>query len=243
MGHVDAGKTKLFDYIKRTNVQKIEAGGITQQISTTYIPTENLRERRKDLNANAKIKVAGLLVIDAPGHKSFNNIRSRGSSLCDVAILVVNITNGLQPQTIESIKLLKMKNTNLIENHKPSVVVASNKVDRLYGWKTCPDVPIANALKLQSTDVHLEFKDKVTKEQYMVMPSHHESKLYIMVMPEHAGTEPIHVWRNGNWCFDCILWYLDEDYQKIKWLGMNKEELMDYFESYDVVRVSHIYGM
>nr|GEY76738.1 eukaryotic translation initiation factor 5B-like [Tanacetum cinerariifolium] len=164
MGHVDAGKTKLLDFIKRTNVQKTEAGGITQQISATYIPTENLRERTKDLKADAKIEVAGLLVIDTPRHESFNNIRSRGFSLCDVAILVVDITNGLQPQTIESIKLLKMKNTDLIENHKQSVVVALNKVHMLYGWKTCHDVPIANALKLQSTDVHLEFKDKVTKE-------------------------------------------------------------------------------
>ncbi|GJY06812.1 cellulase, partial [Tanacetum coccineum] len=59
-----------------------------------------------------------------------------------------------------------------------------------------------------------------------------------MVMPEHAGTEPIHVWRNGNRCFDSILWYLDEDYQKIKWLGMNEEELMDYFGSYNAVRTS-----
>ncbi|GJX53660.1 eukaryotic translation initiation factor 5B-like protein, partial [Tanacetum coccineum] len=131
--------------------------------SATYILIENLRKRRKDLNVDAKIEVAGLLVIDAPRHESFNNIRSRGSSLCDVSILVVDITIGLQPQTIESIKLLKMKNTNLIKNHKPSVVASLNKVDRLYGWKMCPDVPIANALKLQSTNVHLEFKDKVTK--------------------------------------------------------------------------------
>ncbi|GKC19769.1 hypothetical protein Tco_1021919, partial [Tanacetum coccineum] len=61
-----------------------------------------------------------------------------------------------------------------------------------------------------------------------------------MVMPEHAGTEPIHVWRNGNRCFDSILWYLDEDYQKIKWLGMNEEELMDYFGSYNAVRLTEI---
>ncbi|GJW71842.1 eukaryotic translation initiation factor 5B-like protein [Tanacetum coccineum] len=163
MGHVDAGKTKLLDSIKRTNVQKTEAGGITQQISATYIPTENIRERTKDLKADAKIDVAGLLVIDTPGHESFNNLRSRGSSLCDVAILVVDITNGLQPQTIESIKLLKMKNTDVIENDKPSVVVALNKVDRLYGWKTFPDVPIVNALKQQSRDVQYKFKVKVTE--------------------------------------------------------------------------------
>ncbi|GJR64675.1 eukaryotic translation initiation factor 5B-like protein [Tanacetum coccineum] len=142
---ITKGKTKESQSIKKSQQyvvdkglmsKKTKAGGITQQISATYIPTENIRERTKDLKAGAKIDVAGLLVIDTPGHESFNNLMSRCSILCDVAILVVDITNGLQPQTIESIKLLKMKNTDVIENDKPSVVVALNKVDRLYGWKS-----------------------------------------------------------------------------------------------------------
>ncbi|GJW58004.1 eukaryotic translation initiation factor 5B-like protein [Tanacetum coccineum] len=190
------------------------------------VKAESVSLLTKDLKADAKIKVIGLFVIDTPGHESFNNIRSRGSSLCDVAILVVDNTNGLQPQTIESIKLVKMKNTDLIENHKPSVVVALNKVNRLYGWKTCPDVPIANALKLQSTDVHLEFKDKVTKVTLNLesLPSLHdkvlaavlEACLFLMVI-EHAGT--IHVaWDERRRAYG-LLW------------------------SYDPMRVSHIYGM
>ncbi|XP_071716410.1 uncharacterized protein [Rutidosis leptorrhynchoides] len=155
MGHVDTGKTKLLDCIRRTNVQEGEAGGITQQIGATYIPAENIRERTKELKADAKLNVPGLLVIDTPGHESFKNLRSRGSGLCDIAILVVDIMHGLEPQTIESLNLLRMRNTEFI--------VALNKVDRLYGWKTCRNAPIGKAMKLQSKDVQLEFDHRVTQ--------------------------------------------------------------------------------
>ncbi|AEE35891.1 eukaryotic translation initiation factor 2 (eIF-2) family protein [Arabidopsis thaliana] len=149
MGHVDTGKTKLLDCIRGTNVQEGEAGGITQQIGATYFPAENIRERTKELKADAKLKVPGLLVIDTPGHESFTNLRSRGSSLCDLAILVVDIMHGLEPQTIESLNLLRMRNTEFI--------VALNKVDRLYGWKTCKNAPIVKAMKQQNKDVINEF--------------------------------------------------------------------------------------
>ncbi|XP_061341998.1 eukaryotic translation initiation factor 5B [Gastrolobium bilobum] len=155
MGHVDTGKTKLLDCIRGTNVQEGEAGGITQQIGATYFPAENIRDRTKELKADAKLKVPGLLVIDTPGHESFTNLRSRGSGLCDIAILVVDIMHGLEPQTIESLNLLKMRNTEFI--------VALNKVDRLYGWKTCRNSPIVKAMKQQSKDVQNEFNMRLTQ--------------------------------------------------------------------------------
>ncbi|KAF2565071.1 hypothetical protein F2Q70_00016278 [Brassica cretica] len=154
MGHVDTGKTKLLDCIRGTNVQEGEAGGITQQIGATYFPAENIRERTRELKADAKLKVPGLLVIDTPGHESFTNLRSRGSSLCDLAILVVDIMHGLEPQTIESLNLLRMRDTEFI--------VALNKMDRLYGWKTCKNAPIVKAMKQQTKDVVNEFNMRLT---------------------------------------------------------------------------------
>ncbi|BFG21258.1 hypothetical protein CerSpe_075320 [Prunus speciosa] len=155
MGHVDTGKTKLLDCIRGTNVQGGEAGGITQQIGATYFPAENIRERTKELKADVKLKVPGLLVIDTPGHESFTNLRSRGSGLCDIAVLVVDIMHGLEPQTIESLNLLKMRNTKFI--------VALNKVDRLYGWKTCHNAPIEKAMKQQSRDVKKQFETQLVQ--------------------------------------------------------------------------------
>ncbi|KAI9157144.1 hypothetical protein LWI28_017564 [Acer negundo] len=155
MGHVDAGKTKLLDFVRGTNVQEGEAGFITQQIGATYFPAENIRERTKELKADAKLKVPGLLVIDTPGHESFTNLCSRGSGLCDIAILV-DIMEGLKPQTIESLNLLKMRNTEFI--------IALNKVDRLYGWKTCRNAPIVKAMKQQSKDVQNLFNTSLTQK-------------------------------------------------------------------------------
>ena len=136
LGHVDHGKTSLLDYVRGTAVVKREAGAITQHIGATEVPYDTVSKICGPLLKEGTTNLPGLLFIDTPGHHSFSTLRSRGGALADIAVLVVDITEGFKPQTIESINILKQ--------HKTPFILALNKVDKLPGWRTNTGSFLAN---------------------------------------------------------------------------------------------------
>ncbi len=112
MGHVDHGKTKLLDAVRRTNVVDSEAGGITQHIGAYQTTWVNPKSKEK----------RAITFIDTPGHEAFTVMRSRGAKVADIAILVVAADDGVKPQTIEAI--------NIVKAAKIPLIVAINKIDK-----------------------------------------------------------------------------------------------------------------
>jgi len=107
MGHVDHGKTTLLDYLRKTNVVAKEKGGITQHLSAYEVQTG----KRK------------AIFLDTPGHEAFSAMRTRGTRITDIAIIIVAVNDGIKPQTVEAINLAKQAGV--------PIVVAINKIDKL----------------------------------------------------------------------------------------------------------------
>ncbi|MCL7415154.1 MAG: translation initiation factor IF-2 [ANME-2 cluster archaeon] len=144
MGHVDHGKTSLLDKIRGTAIADGEAGAITQHIGATEVPLDVINKVCKN-RIKDKFKLPGLLFIDTPGHHAFTTLRSRGGALADLAVVIVDLNEGFQPQTIEAINILK--------RYKTPFVIAANKIDRLHGWDPQPGSPFIASYNKQPENI------------------------------------------------------------------------------------------
>ncbi|HVP93550.1 MAG TPA: translation initiation factor IF-2 [Methanoregulaceae archaeon] len=154
LGHVDHGKTSLLDRIRGSAVVKTEVGAITQHIGATLVPIDAIRSMSLTMG-KLDTNIPGLLFIDTPGHQAFTTLRARGGALADMAIVVVDINQGFQPQTIEALQILRSFKT-------PFVVVAT-KIDRLHGWRAYTDEPFSQSFLKQNDRVR-EFLEKKVYE-------------------------------------------------------------------------------
>ena len=164
LGHVDHGKTSLLDYIRGSTVAAREAGAITQHIGATEVPIDAIYNICGELLKGKKFTLPGLLFIDTPGHHAFTTLRTRGGSLADIAILIVDIKEGFKPQTYESLRILKQ--------YKTPFIVAVNKIDVISGWQKNQD-SAKNRINNQRVNVKNIFKEKI----YEIIGTISENKL------------------------------------------------------------------
>jgi translation initiation factor 5B len=155
LGHVDHGKTTLLDKIRGTSVAAREPGLITQWIGASLIPAQTIAKICGPLlmRFNLKIEVPGVLFIDTPGHETFSNLRKRGGSAADVAVLVIDITKGIEPQTVESLNILKARKTPFL--------VCCNKIDAVPGWKSKPDGSFLANMESQRPEVLTDLDNRL----------------------------------------------------------------------------------
>lgn len=164
LGHVDHGKTTLLDYIRGSAIAQREAGGITQHIGATEIPIEIIESICGDFLKKLDIKetLPGLFFIDTPGHEAFTTLRKRGGALADLAILIVDVNEGFKPQTYEALSILK--------SYKTPFIIAANKIDKLYGWKSEEGLPFLESYPKQAVNV----QEKLDKKVYELVGILHE---------------------------------------------------------------------
>ena len=183
LGHVDHGKTSVLDYLRGTTLADREAGKITQHIGATEVPIDKIKETCGELLDLFKLEfnIPGLLFIDTPGHEAFTNLRKRGGSIADIAVLVIDINQGVQPQTRESIEILK--------SFKVPFVIAANKVDLITGWNSEDKIFIKN-VKKQPENIKRYFDNNFYKILGDLAEMGFESNLYHEV-EDHQKTVSI----------------------------------------------------
>lgn len=157
LGHVDHGKTSILDSIRGTSLMKKESGGITQRIGATEISIQRIVEISGGKVSSKMFKIPGLLFVDTPGHVAFANMRARGGALADIAILVIDINDGIMPQTVESI--------NILRKFKTPFIIVANKIDTLAYFIRPVNTNFSEFLKEQRQ----EYIDELDNKLYAII--------------------------------------------------------------------------
>ncbi|MCL6014733.1 MAG: translation initiation factor IF-2 [Candidatus Thermoplasmatota archaeon] len=157
LGHVDHGKTSILDSIRGTSLMKKESGGITQRIGATEISIQRIVEISGGKVSSKMFKIPGLLFVDTPGHVAFANMRARGGALADIAILVIDINDGIMPQTVESI--------NILRKFKTPFIIVANKIDTLAYFIKPANTNFSEFLKEQRQ----EYIDELDNKLYAII--------------------------------------------------------------------------
>jgi translation initiation factor 5B len=145
LGHVDHGKTTLLDRIAGSVRASKEPGGITQHIGAIEVPGATVRHLCEGVLRNEQLRLPGLLFVDTPGHRSFETLRRRGGALADLAVLVIDVREGVMPQTRESVQILRREKTPF--------AVALTKIDLVGGWrKPAAPTPLLEAIHRSAAD-------------------------------------------------------------------------------------------
>ncbi len=155
MGHVDHGKTTILDSIRGSYVAAGESGGITQGIGATEVPVDRVVKLCEKILKGSTFTIPGLLFIDTPGHHAFVSMRARGSALSDLAVVVIDIREGVMPQTVESLRLLR--------RYRTPFVIAANKVDLIEGWRSRSFEPFVLLMNEQREDALQKLDDAIYK--------------------------------------------------------------------------------
>ncbi len=155
VGHIDHGKSSILERVSGCSITKTEPGLITQSIKSYNVPMKRIREICGAVGEKmmARLTIPGLLFLDSPGHAAFNSMRKRGGNLADMAIVVIDIREGVKDQTKESIEILKQ--------YKTPFVIALNKIDTITGWHTYESKGLGDAIASQSSRVQEELDKKV----------------------------------------------------------------------------------
>ncbi|KAF1762606.1 hypothetical protein GCK72_010868 [Caenorhabditis remanei] len=174
VGYFGSGKMDLLKNIRRTNLHEGES---------TEVSGEAIQERCQEVNGflMEQMQIPGLLVIDTAGHESFSNLRTCGSSLSDMAILIVDIMVGLDSRTMDLLKLLY--------KGKTPFVIALNRIDGLSGYESNSRKDVYELLQCQKTSVYSEFKARVEK----IVGEFADQKINVALSNSKHATDPDYV--------------------------------------------------